>query len=173
MAARGCPLLLLGSAGGLMTSWPRVSVRKKVISGCGEDDGGFWGVVVDGENFSVRSSRLCKMFRSEGISMWYCRSAGCEIVICDMRYAIQCDMQCGMWRAWRCSRKWIKSAETLKEGQIVWGRRDSSMKEPGTIPQEAESPAASRIETPARSLRLCGVCLTVWFLGFDWVAPGG
>ena len=72
-----------------MTSWPKVSERRKVISGCGGDDGGFWGVVVDGEDFSVRSSRLCKMFRSEGISMWYCRSADCEIVICDMRYAMR------------------------------------------------------------------------------------
>lgn len=56
-----------------MTSWPKVSVRKKVNSGCGGDDEWFWGVVVvDGEDFSVRSSRFCKMFRREGISRWYC-----------------------------------------------------------------------------------------------------
>jgi hypothetical protein len=76
-----------GCAGGVITSWPKVSERRNVISGGGGDNGGFWGAVVGAEDFSVRSSRLCRMSRSEGILkvvLSICRS-----VICDMRYAMR------------------------------------------------------------------------------------
>jgi hypothetical protein len=68
-----------GCAGGVITSWPKVSERRKVISGGGGDDGGFCGLVVGAEDFSVRSSRLCKMSRSEGILRWLRRSGDWDL----------------------------------------------------------------------------------------------
>jgi hypothetical protein len=98
-----------GCAGGVITSWPKVSERRKVISGGGGDKGGFWGADFDAEDFSVRSSRLCRMSRSEGILTswwWFCRSAGVGSAICT---AI-CDAGV-MRRAWRCRKEWINLAE--------------------------------------------------------------
>lgn len=52
--------------GGVMTSWPKVSERRKVISGGGGDVG--VGVAYCGVG-SVISSRLWRRFRREGIAI--------------------------------------------------------------------------------------------------------